>query len=79
MSATSSPSCERGAAVGVLAVHRVEQPGRLLAEPELRPDVVDALDAVDLEPRRARALAQAGEEADRDAHDLICPTAYPEP
>src|SRR5437899_2826156 len=43
---------------------------RHLAKVVLRPDVVDALDALDLEARRARALAQAGEEADGDAHDV---------
>ena len=70
---------ERGAAVDVLAVHRVEQSAGLVAEPELRPDVVDALDAVELEPRGARALAQAGEEADGDAHVIdLARTAYPD-
>ena len=69
ISATSSPSASAVVAVGVLLVDRVEEAARLVAEPELRPDVGDAR-----RRRRARArdqpgaLAQPGEEAHRDAH-----------
>src|SRR5207247_2632796 len=41
---------ERDAAVDVLTVQRVQQPRRLVAETGLRPDVVDRLDTVELEP-----------------------------
>ena len=57
----------------VLAVHRVEETAGLVAEPELRPHVADTRDALELDSRGARALAQAGEEADRDATLSIMP------
>src|SRR5438445_7933393 len=56
---------------GVLAVDGVEQAVRLAAQLELRPDVADVHDAVDLALRPAGLLAKPGEEADADAHALM--------
>ena len=66
MSATSSPSVSSWSALGVRAVHGVEQAGRLLAEIEGWPDVGDSLDALELLLRPARPLAQAREDANAD-------------
>ena len=57
----------------VLPVDGVEQPGRLVAETEGGPDVLDAGDVVELETRASGAFPEAGEEADGDAHALILP------
>jgi hypothetical protein len=57
----------------VAAVHGVEDAGRLVAEPERRPDVLHARNVLELEARAAGAFPQAGEEADGDAHALILP------
>src|SRR5207253_6487379 len=56
------------AGLGVGAVDRVEEAVGLDAELELRPDVADVRDAVDLPLRPAGLLAESGEEADADAH-----------
>jgi len=73
MTATLVAVAELLRALDVRAVHGVEESARLVAEPEGGPDVGDGRDAVELDPRGARALAQAGEEADGDAHLLILP------
>ena len=57
----------------VLAVHGIEEPGRLRAEVEPRPDVLDARNVLELEPRTAGTLTEAGKEANGDAHALILP------
>src|SRR5581483_10464871 len=64
---------ERAGALRVLAVDRVEQAVRLVAEVEPAPDVADARDVLELDSAGAGALAQAGEEANRDAHALSVP------
>ena len=53
---------------GVLAVDRVEQSLRLVAEIERRPDVGDVRDAVDLALRPAGTLAETGEQPHRHTH-----------
>src|SRR5439155_14319329 len=60
-------------ALRVAAVHGVEQAGRLVAEPERRPDVLHPRHVLELEARAAGAFPQAGEETDGDAHALILP------
>ena len=57
-------------ALDVRTVDGVEEPGGLLAEPEGRPDVLDAGSVAKLEvvPARSGALAQAGEEPHRHSH-----------
>ena len=57
-------------ALGVFPVDRVEEAARLLIKPQSRPDILDRspLGQLDLTLTSARALAQSGEELDRDAH-----------
>src|SRR5262249_7191358 len=71
---------ELAVALRVLLVDRIEQAVRLRAEAESRPDLVDARDLVQLARAPARALAQPGEQLDRDAHgrnygDVLLPRA----
>ncbi len=61
---------ERPVAVGVLLVHRVEQPRRLVAELKRGPNVSDARNPVDLALRPAGPLAERSEEPYPDAHGL---------
>ena len=78
ISATSSPSLSSLRGLRVLAVHRVQQSRRLVAERERGPDVGDAPDAVELDASGARALSEAGEEPNRDGcHALIVRTLLP--
>jgi hypothetical protein len=58
---------ERRRTVRVLLVDRVEQAGRFLAEPELRPNVADRR-RLELAFAPPGALTQTGEEPDRYAH-----------
>jgi hypothetical protein len=52
---------QRVVRAGVLAVQRVEQATGLVAELELRPDVADTRDVVELEARGARAGRRRGD------------------
>src|SRR5439155_4109105 len=60
---------ERPIALGVLLVHRVQQPLRFVAETERRPDIGDPIDPVELALAPAGTFAQAREKLDVDAHD----------
>ena len=59
---------ELAVARDVHLVHGIQQPRRLVAQPERGPDVRDALDAVELTRREARPFAQAGEESHGHLH-----------
>ena len=69
MNATSSPSDSAVAAVGVGAVDRDAERGRLLADTEARPDVAGggSLRQFDLDGRAPGALPQHREQPDADA------------
>ena len=53
---------------GVLAVDRVQEPIRLVAQVERRPDVGDSVDAVELAFLPARSFPKSRKELDGDAH-----------
>ena len=62
--------CERVIALDVCAVDGVDEPGRLLAEAELRPDVLDARSIAELDilPAGSGELAEAGKKPHRHSH-----------